>query len=237
VSARGRFRPAPVLIVVHAETGMTSPPQGPDSQESEPAETGASGLALVLEENRRALLQFLAARCGSADEAQDLLQELWFKVGAQPSGPIAAPRAYLFRMANNLVLDQARGRQRAMRRERVWLETENGGVAAAVEDRRDPGEPADEALVRRQEAEILHEAIAALPEGAGRALRLYRFDGLGQSEIARVMGISRSGVEKHLALAMKRLRAALVGCGLFEGAASSRDGVISGKQPQMEQGQ
>ncbi|TCM17064.1 RNA polymerase sigma-70 factor (ECF subfamily) [Novosphingobium sp. PhB165] len=198
----------------------------------------ASGLALVLEENRRALLQFLAARCGSVDEAQDLLQDLWIKVGAQATGPVASPRAYLFRMANNLVLDRVRGQQRAMRRERVWLDTESGGSATAPEDRADPGEPADEAIARRQEAEILRGAIAALPEGAGKALRLYRFEGLGQSEIARVMGISRSGVEKHLALAMKRLRQALADCGCFGGATSSLYGAeVRSESAQREQGQ
>lgn len=196
-----------------------------------------SGLARVLEENRRALLQFLAARCGSADEAQDLLQDLWIKVSEQSTGPIANPRAYLFRMGNNLVLDRVRGRQRAMRREFVWVEAESDGVASPPEDRADPAEPADEALARRQEAAILRKAIDDLPEGAARALRLYRFDGHGQSEIAQIMGISRSGVEKHLALAMKRLRTALADCGCFAAAASGMHGADSGAKPQMEQGQ
>ncbi len=215
-----------------AETEMPPTPQPPR----------ASGLALVLEENRGALLQFLAARCGSADEAHDLLQDLWIKVGAQATGPIASPRAYLFRMANNLVLDRVRGRQRSMRRERAWLEAESGGVATSPEERPDFSEPADEAIARQQEADILQRAIAALPEGAGKALRLYRFDGLGQSEIARVMGISRSGVEKHLALAMKRLRQALADCGCFGPAPSSLQQPESGERlhgghAQKEQGQ
>lgn len=197
----------------------------------------SSGLALVLDEQRGPLLQFLAARCGSADEAQDLLQELWIKVNGHPTGPIANPRAYLFRMANNLVLDNVRGRQRAMRREHAWIETQNGGIVQPPEDRADPSEPADEAIAHKQEAELLRTAIAGLPEGAGRALHLYRFEGLGQSEIAIVMGISRSGVEKHLALAMKRLRAALADCGVFGAAASVSRGAESGDTPRMEQGQ
>lgn len=196
----------------------------------------ASGLALVLEEQRGSLLQFLAARCGSADEAQDLLQDLWIKVSAQPAGPIANPRAYLFRMANNLALDNARGRQRSMRREHAWIEIECGGTIQLPEDRMDPSETADELIARQQEAEILRRAIGELPEGAGRALRLYRFEGLGQGEIAKLMGISRSGVEKHLALAMKRLRAALADCGYFGTATSTQRGAESGDSPQMEQG-
>jgi RNA polymerase sigma-70 factor (ECF subfamily) len=50
---------------------------------------------------------------------------------------------------------------------------------------------------------------------------LYRFEGRGQAEIAAMMGISRSGVEKHLALAMKHLRVSLADCGLF-GVATSK---------------
>lgn len=196
----------------------------------------SGGLAQMLEAHRPALLGFLTARCGSPDEAQDVLQDLWIRVGTQVSGPIENPRAYLFRVANNLVLDRRRGEQRAMRRERAWIEAENDGVAAVPEDRADPAEPADVAITREQEARILRDAIAALPEGAGRALRLYRFEGMAQAEIAQVMGISRSGVEKHLALAMKRLRSALADCGCFGAAASLPHGADGGGQPQMEQG-
>ena len=184
----------------------------------------ADGLVLLLEMHRAELLRFLTARCGSAEEAEDVVQDMWIKVTGLATGPITNGRAYLFRMANNLVLDRARGRRRSMRRERVWIEVEGGGVAEPPEDRKDPGEPVD-------------EVIARLPEGARRALGLYRFEGLGQREIADVMGISRSGVEKHLALAMKKLRQALADCGMFDTAASQGHGGQSGRKPRMEQGQ
>ena len=178
-------------------------------------QTAASGLAAVYAASRAELLRFLAARCGGPAEAEDVLQDLWFKLDGGAPGPVANPRAYLFRMANNLVLDRRRGHHRAMARDRAWI-----GEGATIDERPDPAPLADETLVEREECEVLARAIAALPPGAQRALRLYRFDGLDQNEIARVMGISRSGVEKHLALAMRHLRAALADCGLF-GAASS----------------
>ncbi|AMK25252.1 MULTISPECIES: RNA polymerase sigma factor [unclassified Sphingobium] len=199
-------------------------------------EPQGAGLARLLEVHRAELLRFLCGRCGSRDEAQDVMQDLWIKARAQPAGPIGNPRAYLFRMANNIVLDRLRAAQRAMRRERAWLEEDHGGVAEAPEVRIDATEPVDEAIARRQEAEILRSAIAGLPEGAARALRLYRFEGMGQSEIAQVLGISRSGVEKHLALAMKHLRAALANCGSFAAAASQDHGADDGAKPRMEQG-
>ena len=81
------------------------------------ADRAAGGLAGLLAGHRAELLRFLAARCGDAEEAQDLLQDLWIKASAQAEGPIANGRAYLFRMANNLVLDRRRAQQRAMRRD------------------------------------------------------------------------------------------------------------------------
>jgi len=194
---------------------------------SAPESGPVSGLGALLELHRADLLRFLAARCGNAEAAQDLLQELWIKAASVESGPIANGRAYLFRMANNLVLDEVRGRRRAMRRDREWIGPDTD-AALPPEERADPEMPADEQIASRQEAEILHAAIAALPAGAQRALRLHRIDGFGQAEVAEIMGISRSGVEKHIALAMKHLRNALADCGLFEPAASQDNGTTRG---------
>ena len=71
--------------------------------------------------HRAELLRFLFARCGDRDEAQDLIQELWIKAESAACGAIANGRAYLFRMANNLVLDRRRAQHRAMARDRNWL--------------------------------------------------------------------------------------------------------------------
>ncbi|MBO0750421.1 MAG: hypothetical protein J2O44_08340, partial [Porphyrobacter sp.] len=95
------------------------------------------GLAALLEAQRTELLRFLAARCGDAAEAEDLLQELWLKAATAASGPVANGRAYLFRMANNLVLDRARARRRAMRRDRAWLERDEA-LPGVVDERPDP---------------------------------------------------------------------------------------------------
>lgn len=189
------------------------------------------GLARLFEVHRNELVRFLAARCGDAGEAEDLVQDLWLKLAGVPQGPIANGRAYLFRMANNLVLDRRRGQMRAMRRDREWL-AEDGGGSVLPEERPDPSPRADEELARRQEAERLRAAIAALPAGAQRALRLHRLDGHSQGDVAQIMGISRSGVEKHLAVAMKHLKILLSDCGQDGGAASDEQGQSGGGTPQ-----
>lgn len=135
-----------------------------------------------------------------------MLQELWIRTQAAHAGPVGNPRAYLYRAAQNLVLDLVRGRATRARRDSDW--------AAGRQDPR-YAEPADTALdaegalLAREDAAALASAIAGLPEGAGRAFRLHKFDGLSHAEVAARLGISRSGVEKHIALAMAHLRRAL----------------------------
>jgi RNA polymerase sigma-70 factor (ECF subfamily) len=73
----------------------------------------------------------------------------------------------------------------------------------------DPAEAPDHAIEADQEAQQLATAIAALPDGARRVFELHKIDGLSHVEVAERLGISRSGVEKHMAVAMKHLRRAL----------------------------
>ena len=173
------------------------------------AQTSSSGLSQLLGELRPELLRFLTARLGDAGEAEDLLQELWIRVSrGVAGGPVSNGRAYLYRAAQNLALDRVRERRRRAARDGEWAD----GQRAAL-----PGpEPADaranaEAiLLAREEAGALAAAIAALPEAAGRAFRMHKLEGMPHAEVARVLGITRSGVEKHMAVAMAHLRRTLV---------------------------
>ncbi|MEA1086344.1 RNA polymerase sigma factor [Sphingomonas sp. CD22] len=165
-----------------------------------PAETGLAGLYV---EHRAALLRFLIARTGAPAEAEDILQELWLRIATAPSGPVANGRAYLYRMAQNLVVDRIRERSRRTARETAWADI-------ALDQRTDGPEPqqagSDDLLIAVQDSARLASAITQLPAGAGRAFRLHKIDGLSHLETAAQLGISRKGVEKHVAVAMAHLR-------------------------------
>ena len=204
--------------------GIPSPCHGPVSPAlhhglpvPDAARTG--GLRAVLRDQRGAILRFLAARSGSADLAQDLFQELWLRLDNADQGPVANPVAYLMRAANNLMLDYRRGELRAWARDAAWLVSDNPAMQAP-ELLADPAPAADDMIAARQEAALMRRAIATLPPGARRALTLHRFDGLPHAEVAAVMGISRSGVEKHIAVAMKHLRRAVMNWGEASSTAS-----------------
>jgi RNA polymerase sigma factor (sigma-70 family) len=170
------------------------------------ASTSPSGLVLLFAELRAELVRFLAARTGSPADAEDLAQELWLRIqGVQP-GPIGNGRAYLYRAAQNLVLDQVRERRRREAREAHW---HAAAAASADGEVIDSGPDALDAMIERERDVALARAIEGLPEGAGRVFRLHKLEGLSHSDIAARLGISRSGVEKHVAVAMAHLRRAM----------------------------
>jgi len=163
------------------------------------------GLAAVFEASRAELHRFLVARSGSAADADDLLSELWVKVRNSHPGPIVNGRGYIFRMANNLYLDHLRERRRREARDRDWSEQRHGPVNTGAEIA-DPTMNAEQQLVARDAEGRLAEAIAKLPPGARRVLVMHKIEGLAHGEVAARLGISRSAVEKHMAVAMTHLR-------------------------------
>lgn len=173
------------------------------------AETQTGGLESLYQLYRADLLRFLVARTGNPAEAEEIIQDLWFKVQTATSGPIENGRAYLYRMAQNLVLDRIRERKRRERRDRAWSDDHHGPAVPGAEVP-DAAPTAEEELESRGEVARLAAAIRELPEGARRVLCLHKIDGLSHSEVAAQLGISRSGVEKHMAVAMKHLRRSLV---------------------------
>lgn len=171
------------------------------------AHPSASGLSQLVGELRPELLRFLTARLGDRAEAEEVVQDLWVRVCGVADGPVANGRAYLYRAAQNLALDRIRERRRRTARDGEWAKAQGDGVGGA--EAADPRPHAEAALLEREQATALAAAIAALPEAAGRAFRMHKLDGMPHAEVARVLGISRSGVEKHMALAMAQLRRTL----------------------------
>ena len=158
-----------------------------------------SGLESVFNAHRAALERFLRARCGDASEAEDLLQDLWLKL-AGATGPIGEPLAYLYRMADNLVLDKRRSALRRIRREDSWNDVDGGGrfgISAAPSAERE--------LIGRQQLDRAETALAALGDRTALIFKRFRLENVGQRQIAEDVGISLSSVEKHLQKAYRAM--------------------------------
>lgn len=162
-------------------------------------QTSAGGLEAVFFERQGVLLRFLRAR-GAGDAAEDLLQELWIKASADARGPIADPLAYLYRAANNLMLDRRRASLRTAKRDEAWTDA-TGGAQMGVSD----APSGERVLIARERLAKVEAALAALGERTDLVFRRYRIEGASQKEIAAELGISLSAVEKHLQKAYRAL--------------------------------
>jgi len=157
-----------------------------------------TGLEAVFLSNRDKLLGFLRAH-GAGDSAEDLLQELWLRIAAAPTGPIAQPLSYLYRAANNLMLDRYRSQQQAGKRDQAWSD-----AATTVPGTSD--EPSSERrLIAREQLRIAQAALDLLGERAAAIFRRHRIDGVGQREIAREFAVSISTVEADLRRAYRAM--------------------------------
>lgn len=158
-------------------------------------------------ERREDLKRYFALRLGSAEAAEDLVQDIYFKVSAGAAlGEIGNPAAFLYRLGTNLMLDRLKQQRRATARDTSWAQVQTvaiGGEAAV------DAPPADEALVQRQRLARMLAALDELPPACRRAFRLHKLDGLSHAETAAAMGVSKSTIEKHIGAALKHLLKAL----------------------------
>ncbi len=153
----------------------------------------------------RELLGFLHRTLRDREHAADLVQESYARVLAvQQSGEhIAEPRAFLYRTARNLVIDQYR-------------RSEVRGASLSPDPDTAEGDPDATAAPQAWEPEVaamsaqgvsaLLATIGALPVRCREAFMLHKFDGLTQLEVAARMGISIKMVERHIKLAMQACR-------------------------------
>jgi RNA polymerase sigma-70 factor (ECF subfamily) len=155
---------------------------------------------LLFTRSSGALLRFLTRRAGFQD-APDLLQEAYLRLLRHSEREtIADPEAFLHAAAINLVKDHLRRRKT----ERKYLDFERDAES----------EPAQNALPdARMETEgrlkLLLQAVNQLPPRCRQVFIMRRFEDLHQEEIARRLGISRNMVEKHLRLALARLKSTI----------------------------
>lgn len=157
------------------------------------------GLQQVFEDNREQLLRYLRAH-GAGESAEDCLHELWLKISAQPAGPIANPRSYLFRAATNLMIDRRRSEQQGRQRDHEW-----SGLADRMEGSVANDPSPERQLDGRRMLALIEQELAKLPSRALAIFREHRIDGLTQREIAARRGISASTVESDLRLAYRLL--------------------------------
>ncbi len=144
--------------------------------------------------HQEALLGFITKRTGDPQLSQDILHEVFLKIKQiDANTEIKYPKAYLYRIANNLIIDHQRFQSKF---------EDNAQEQLEQIDTVSPEHTAE----HKQRLEIVSAAIAELPEKTRSVFRMQRIQQVEKSQVASQLGISVNMVEKHLRRAVQYCR-------------------------------
>jgi RNA polymerase sigma factor (sigma-70 family) len=160
--------------------------------------------------HRAALYRYLRRFTSGAEDIDDLVQETYVRVYALSDfQAVDSPRALLFRIAHNMAVERAR-RQKSQATDSV-ADLERLTVYSS-------DAPADEQFDARRRFESFCAAVDRLPPLCRRVFVLRKVYRLSHDEIAQVLGVSHSTIEKHVAKGLIRCRDSLRDAGLLAAA-------------------
>ena len=167
------------------------------------AEGDISAFETLYDRHAPTLYALLLRILGSAEDAQEVLQETFVKAWSNAKmfdAVRGSEVAWLISIARSRGIDRLRSR-----RVRVDRENDAGREISIRSSFVDQTTGADHAI-HAQERGALRSALAELPEAQRVALELAYFEGLSQSEIAARLGEPLGTVKTRMQLGMKKLR-------------------------------
>ncbi len=161
----------------------------------------------LIKEHGATLIRFLSQRLKSREDAEDVAQSTFMRLYTldDPS-KVQNPRAFLFQVAANLSVDQLRRKNLMHNFVDRELSRHEGDDSINI-----GGDVSPEQVVEaRERVQQIFQVIDALPNNVRQAFLLNRFKGLSYGDIARLMDVSVSSVEKYMLEALKQCRRSLV---------------------------
>jgi RNA polymerase sigma-70 factor (ECF subfamily) len=157
---------------------------------------GLSSIESAYRSNTGSLKRFLRRFFESTADIEDIMQEAFLKAyEAEHTTDIKQPRAFLFRTARNLAINEQAKRRNRHTDAVADLEALTVLFDAHADSRHEP-----EVQAHIQERLLVaHSAIEQLSPRVREVFVLRKIYGLKQREIAERLGISESTVEKHIA--------------------------------------
>lgn len=143
------------------------------------------------------LVRILSRRSSSSDDAQDLVQDVFFRFarmrGRWPSS-LERPQAYLRRIAMNLLKDRAKTDFRR-----------SAALHVVADEEALPGPDQHRLLESRDMLRRLEAAMMRLRPRTREIFMAHRIDGLTYAEIAERTGLTVKGVETQMSRALAQL--------------------------------
>lgn len=165
--------------------------------------------------HRLGLYRFIAWRSPRIEWVDEIVQDAWASLHHARGRyrPDASFRTYLYQIARNRLFDLLRQHQPVLAAElgaAAGADTEGRALfdvlADAVQDGAQAAQAPDAVLARKQSADSLHRALAALPGEQREAIVLQQFSGMSIDEIAELAAVPVETVRSRLRYAMRKLR-------------------------------
>ena len=168
----------------------------PAGETGQSAAARASLVAQLFQLHNRNLVHFIRARMGGpASDASEVAQESYVRLlQLENTGAVSFLRAYLYRIAANLVIDRNIARRR-------HPELSAEAVKEELEQVADPFETERTVLAADEYRQLL-AYLQELSPKCRQAFELHRLRELPVEEVAREMGISDRMVRKYVARAL-----------------------------------
>jgi len=152
-------------------------------------------LETLFDRHHRSLFHYFLHLTGNRELSEDLVQEVFFRIlkYRHTYQPDTSFRAWLFQIGRNVHLDQV-GKHRA----EVAMPEETQEISSS-------DVPADRQVQAKQEAELLHRALASLPREKREVLVMSRFLELKYDEIATALQCEVGTVKVRVYRALREL--------------------------------
>lgn len=171
------------------------PAEPPSSDDARPEQEVLQAFLQQQGRVKNQLSRWIACRATAADLCQELFIRLWRRkeVPVDDLGP------YLMRSARNMAIDHLRSERSRLRTESALLPEQLFAEPNSLAD----GHQASHELAQVQ------TALRGLPERTRHIFLLNRIHGKSYSEIASLLDISASAVEKHMMRALQACKSSL----------------------------
>tara|TARA_A100001391_G_scaffold86965_1_gene57411 strand:+ start:203 stop:766 length:564 start_codon:yes stop_codon:yes gene_type:complete len=179
---------------------------------SESAGQVSASLEAVVEKYYDELLTFIGKRCYSEAVAEEIVQETWVRAKSAPVRILENPRAYVFRIARNLLTDHYRRSHNApeptgrLFYHPAWSSDEENGPGIIEIDQ---GPSQEDVAAAHQELRIISQTVETLPTKCRQVFLMYRGEELSMREISEKLDVSVKTVENHIRRAMLECRRSL----------------------------
>ncbi len=154
------------------------------------------------------LLSYIRSRVGAVHDAEDILQDVFVRIHAnidhlKDTGSVTA---WVYRIAHNAITDYYR-KQAAAARARTKLTDNANRTGEVVHERSSAVDEARDEFTR-----CLEPLLNELPEHYRQAITLTELNGLRQTDAAKQLGLSVSGMKARVQRGRSKLKDVILDC-------------------------